>query len=169
MAAPLAGEYVRTSHYPKVRVVRKAATETVTNSATLQNDDDFSITLEADKSYRIELHLVASGPAAADVRLAWTATGGASSPTGRHVLGPESGTASVTATQMRATATHAFTTNVIYGTDGTSNSRIYEDFLVDVVGSSGTLTLQWAQGTANATGTNVFANSYLVVTEVDDF
>ena len=169
MAAPLAGQIVRTSHYPKVRAIKKAADESVTSSAVLQNDDDFSVALAAGKTYRIELFLTASGIAAGDIRIAWAVTGGVAALGGRHVLGPESATTGPAATLMRSTGTHALTTNIIYGLDVSTITAVREDFLVETptAGTAGALALQWAQGTSNATATIVRSQSVLYVTEID--
>lgn len=169
MVAPLAGERVRVGNYPKVRVIKKAASETVTNSNVFQNDDDFSVTLDAGKTYRIELCAVVTGPAAADVQFKWVTTGGAASLTNRHCIGPNAATTDVTATTVRSNGAPGLATAIVYGTDGTNGSRILETFLMETTtaGTSGTLTLQWAQNTANVTGTAMNVHSYLVVTEVD--
>lgn len=169
MTAPLAGERVTVADYPKVRVIKKAASETVTNSTTFQDDDDFSVTLDAGKTYRIELCAVVTGPAAADVKFQWTVTGGVLALTNRHCIGPATGVTDALSTSMRANGAPGLLTGVSYGTDGTNGSRIVETFLVETTtnNTSGTLTLQWAQNTANVTGTAMNVNSYLVVTEVD--
>lgn len=169
MAAPLAGERVTVANYPKVRVIKKAATETVTNSAAFQNDDDFSVTLDAGKTYKIDLHAVMTGPAAADVKLQWVVTGGVLALTNRHCIGPTTGVTDALATTMRSNGAPGFGTGVSYGTDGTNGSRIVESFLVETTtnNTAGTLTLQWAQNTANAVGSAMNVNSYMVITEVD--
>lgn len=166
---PLAGERVIVSNYPKVRVVKKSASQTITNSAVFANDSDFSVTLDAGKTYRIELYAVMTGPAAADVKLQWVTTGGVLSLTNRNCIGPNAATTDANATSIRANGAPALSTPIVYGTDGTNGSRIVETFLAETTtnNTSGTLTLQWAQNTANVTGTAMNVNSYLVVTEVD--
>ena len=69
MTAPLAGETVLASHYPKVRVIKKAALESVTSSITPQDDDDFTVALDAGKTYLIQLRAAPGGAAAGDVRV----------------------------------------------------------------------------------------------------
>lgn len=170
MPAPLAGERVRTSHYPKVRLVTKDAQETVTNSVTLQDDNEISITLEAGKTYLCRARIAFTGPAAADLRVAWASTGGITLSKLRSCYGPEAATTNTASTAMRAQAAGALDTQVAYGTDGGSSWGIaFEEFVVETVtsGAAGTLTLQWAQVTANATGTNVTAGTWLEVTEVE--
>lgn len=169
MAAPLAGERVTVANYPKVRVVKKSASQTITNSTTFTSDSDFSVTLDAGKTYRVELYSVVTGPAAADVKFQWVATGGVLALTNRNCIGPNAATTDVNATTVRANGAPGFATAIVYGTDGTNGSRIVETFLAETTtnNTNGTLTLQWAQNTANVTGTAMNVNSYLVVTEVD--
>jgi hypothetical protein len=169
MPAPKAGELVRASNYPKVRVIKKAANESVTSSTTVQNDDDFSVSLEAEKIYAIDLYLTVSGAAAGDYKGQWAVTGGVVGYTSKMCLGPESGTASVSATLVFARSV-GVTSPVTYGVDGTNNSMISEHFLAETTtaGTAGTLTLQWAQGTSSATATIVGSGSYMVITEVDE-
>ena len=169
MTAPLAGETVLASHYPKVRVIKKAANESVTSSTTFQDDNDFSIDLDAGKTYRIETFLSVSGATAGDIKVAWVLTGGVAQLSARHCRGPAVGPADVTATTIRDSVHNLTTTTISYGTDNATNSAIFEDFLVETTtaNASGTLTMQWAQNGSSATSTTISASSYVVVTEVD--
>ncbi len=149
------------------RYLKKAAGETVTSSITPQDDDTFVLTLAANTVYEIRLNLLATGAAAGDIRVSWVATGTVTSPTGRAVFGPSSGVTTSGGDTIRMTGTHAFTTQIVYGTDGTNPSHVLEEFLVDAGVSGGTLKLQWAQGTSSATATTVLANSWLTQTIVE--
>lgn len=169
MPAPKAGNIVRASNYPKVRIVTKAAVETVTNSVVLQDDNDMTIALDANKTYRVTLRLACTGPAAADIKTAWRVTGGVALLVLRHCIGPETGTAGTSANQV-VTVARDLVTAQPYGTDGGGTwGVIQETFLVETTtaGTAGTLTLQWAQNTANVTGTNVTVGTHMEVTEVD--
>jgi len=169
MSAPLAGERVTVAQYPKVRIIKKAASESVTNSLVLQDDDDFSVTLDAGKTFEIRLEAIVTGAAAADFKCIWVVTGGVLALTNRHCEGPALAVADATATTMRANGAPALSTTVGYGTDGTNGSNIRENFLVETTtnNTSGTLTLQWAQFALSATATQMNVNSYMVITEVD--
>lgn len=146
--------------------VKKSAAETLTSNTTLQDDNDLSIAIAAGQIVRVELLLAVSGPASpGDVKVAWSAGGTLTSPTGRHCIGPDTSITSIASTTVRASATHGLTTAVTYGTDGSGPSAIREDFIIDGGASGGTLTLQWAQN-ASGTTTTVQANSYMLVTEV---
>jgi hypothetical protein len=169
MPAPLAGELVRASNYPKVRVIKKVATENVTSSTTFQNDDDFSVSLEAEKVYRIQVYLAVSGAQAGDIKVMWVMTGGVAQYTGRHCRGPATGSTDNTTTTMRMT-TASMGASIPYGCDAATNGSVHEDMLVETTtaGTAGTLTMQWAQNASNATATSVGAASFMVVEEVDE-
>lgn len=169
MGAPLAGDRVRTSHYPKVTVVLKTANESVTSSTTMQDDDDFSFPLAAGKSYRIEAVLGVSGAAAGDIKVAWVGAGGVAGLSAtRYCLGPAAAITDASAATVRTQRAN-ITTVIAYGTDGALQSAIREEFLVETTtsGAAGTLTMQWAQNASSATATVMCAGSYVVITEID--
>ena len=168
MAIPLAGQLVRASHYPKTKVIKKNALESVTSSTTLQNDDDFIVSLEASRVFLIHLFLVIVGNTSGDIKLDWTVTGGVAQYTARNCLGMATAGTNAFNTSVRVTS-HALTTAVDYGTE-TGDGIIQEDFLVETVtaGTSGTLTLRWAQNTSNATATSVSAQSFMTIEEVEE-
>lgn len=161
---PLAGQKVRASDIITPYVLSKAAAESVTSSTTLQDDDDFVLDLEAGKSYRVRLFLSASGAAAGDLKAAW-ATTATITKTARKCLGPQSGTADVTATSMRTTR-HGISSSVPYGLDGTNEALVVEELQLEDVTVAGTLTFQWAQNASSGTATTLNATSTMVWSEV---
>ena len=168
MAIPLAGQLVRASHYPKTKVIKKNAQESVTSSTTFQDDDDFVVTLEASRLYLVRLLLAAAGATAGDIKLDWTVTGGVAQLTTRHCRGMATAQTNATDTTVR-TVTYDLTTAVAYGVE-TTNGSIRETFLVEtiVAAASGTLTLRWAQFVSNATATTVSANSFMLIDELEE-
>lgn len=166
--AGLAGEVALASSLSRVRVIKKAAGESVTSSTTIQDDDDFVITLDADKVYRIELYASISGATGGDFRVAWATTGGVAQYTGRHVQAAATASTDTLNTSIR-TSVHNLTTEIISGTEATGGSH-QESFLVETFtsGASGTLRLRWAQGTSSATATTLGTSSHMVVTEVTE-
>jgi hypothetical protein len=151
----------------RIRHLKKAATESVTSSVTLQDDNDFVLTLSANTVYRVTLSVATTGATGGDLRAAWAVTGTVTSPTGRFVVGPESGTTSSASTLVRSTGALTLTTNIVYGTDGSSNTGVREEFIADAGVSGGTLKFQWAQGASSATATTVLANSFLTLEVVE--
>lgn len=170
MPAPKAGNTVRASNYPKVMVVTKAAVESLTSSTTLQNDDDITIALDANKTYKVVLHLAFTGATAGDIKTQWAFTGGVAQKTLRACTGPEAGTTTTAVTQMITRYANVATASVAYGTDGGSAwGHAVEEFLVETTtaGTTGMLTLQWAQNASSATATNVTVGTWMEVVEVD--
>ena len=157
MTAPLAGETVLASHYPKVRVIKKSAVESVTSSIVMQNDDDLTVALDAGKTYWIQLFAGMGG-----------ATGGVAQLTARHCQGPGVSVTDVQDTGTR-NAIHDLVTDVLYGTDNIRSGSFSESFLVETTtaNAAGTLTLRWAQSGSNATATTVSPSAVMVVTEID--
>jgi len=136
---------------------RKTADETVNNSATLQNDNDLAWAVEADTVYDLRLLLGMNSGTTPDFRLAWTY------PTGLTMFW--------STIAKNASAVVAITDGLIETTTATydgqgARSPIYIDGLVVVGGTPGTLQLQWAQNTANASDTKVLAGSYGTLSKI---
>lgn len=144
--------------------VRKSATESLASNTTMQNDDHITFTLAASAVYELRAYLAVSGPSAGDFKTQWAFTGPASggSHTNRSALGPATTVTDVADTNVRSSR-QGWTTSVTYGTDGTNTSHIEESGLLDTAAGSGTITLQWAQNTSNATSTVVSNSSYAVL------
>lgn len=167
MATQLAGEDILASDIATPKYVKKAATETVTASATLQDDNDFNlIPLAANKVYRIEGRFAISISAlgTGDYKQAWVFTGGATLLTARFSIGSDLGTTDPASTMVTTTHTNP-TTSTSFGVDDAGATIIMQEFLA-ITTTVGTLTLQWAQNTANGT-TSLSGNSYLIITEIE--
>jgi hypothetical protein len=159
----LAGDVVKASDIYAPSFISKSATETVTSSSTYQNDDDFIVALGVG-TWRVQLFAHVSGAAAADIKVRWNFSGSVSA-TGRACIGPQSGTTDATVTTMRA-AGHGFASDIVYGLDGTNTTIVHEDVFLTVT-APGTLTLQWAQNTGNATGTAMSTSSRMYIDELE--
>lgn len=148
--------------------LKKAAAESVTSSTTLQNDNDFVFTIPANKVYLIEMTLGVTAAAAGDIKIAWASSGGVAALGTRECRGPAVGTTDPESTSMRSSR-HGLTTAKEYGCDPTTVAAITERFFVETTtaGTSGTLTLQWAQFVSNATATTVTTNSFVILREVE--
>lgn len=161
----LAGAKVRASDISRVQSKSKAATESVTSSTTLQDDDDLFFDMEVGKSYRVELHMAVSGATGGDIKLAWT-VGGTVTKTSRSCTGPQLGTTDVLATSMKSSR-HGIASSIPYGTDGTNESHIYEAVTIEDVTVAGTLQLQWAQNASSGTATTANTTSRIEWQEID--
>lgn len=143
----------------------KNSSQSVTNSATLVNDNDIALTLLANQTAQITLMLDYQANTTTNVglRLAWVA-GGTLGLISRFVMGPsDAGGANppdaLTTVQMRPLT--AFTTNNLYSTGTTANAAyvLREELIVTTGASGGTLTLQFAEFTAAAATTITLNNS----------
>lgn len=148
--------------------LKKAAAETVTSSTTLQNDNDFVFTIPANKVYLVEVELAVTAAAAGDIKLAWAVSGGVAGLGTRVCRGPAVGTTDPESGSMRSSR-HGITTAKEYGCDPTTVAAINERFFVETTtsGTSGTLTLQWAQFVSSATATTMTTNSFAWLREVE--
>lgn len=146
--------------------VIKAADETVTNSATLQLDNHLLFTATANAKYLVEVVLIVTQTAnavGADFKVGFSVPAGASwsggGPSPDLTVGASaSGDGNWTALLGAAGASFA------YGLDGNAGNDtvIFVKVLVEIAGTAGTVTLQWAQNTATAAvGTTVQAKSWL--------
>ncbi len=141
--------------------IAKVADETVNNSATLQNDNEFSWTLAASTTYRLTGQLLVSSNATADFKMGWTYP--TSTTISYSVLGYNTSD-SFQNTHVDQTTVPGFNG----GGHGAINSldTIGFDGLIVTSTTSGTLQLQWAQNTANASNTIVKANSFISLLKV---
>jgi hypothetical protein len=167
MAKQLSGETILAEDIVNPNYVLKSATESVTSSTTLQDDNDFSFALTPG-IWRIEVYLHCTGAAAGagDIKTAWTNTGTMTN-LARTLLGAGIGQTSVTAQNVRYQGLTGLSTNAQFGLTA-QTAVVKEELLIDV-SSSGTLTLQWAQQTSSGTATSVLAGSRAFLTQVDAF
>jgi hypothetical protein len=139
--------------------VTKTSATPRSSTATLANDPDLQLSLDAG-TYRITALLSVTGSSAGDVKVGWTFSGTWSLKL-RGVLGPANTTSNAAATTVMVAYAPTFTGSQNYGTDGSVASFIREE-LVAVVTATGTLVLQWAQDSSNATSTTMGAGSTLI-------
>jgi len=161
---PLAGEFVDVTDIVVTQYIRKAATESVTSSTTLQDDDDLFAALPVG-IWRVQLWLTVTGATAGDIKTTWTTTGTISG-IGRSCLGPNISTTSNLDGGILLGG-FALTSTVNYGLSAT-NHAIHEDLLVDV-SVTGTLQLQWAQVASSATATTLSTSSRMYITQAEEF
>ncbi len=135
----------------KVFIV-KAVDELVTASETLQDDDELFFTCDANTTYAFELSMFFISPSGAGISNAWTIPSGA---TGRW-----------TDSQLQGSST-SLTNDVTVRFDhnagaGTEDNLTYKGH-IDVGGTAGTCTYQWAQFNSNGSPTTVVKGTTLEV------
>lgn len=144
--------------------VIKAADATPRTVITLVNDPDLTFPVVANALYEVYFNVRFAGLQAAGIRTAWSVPSGTTG--NRLCQGPGSANAvqaDANTTELRQ-AVHGYTTAVNYTNPRNSaglQTWLEESALVAVGTTAGSITLQWGQVTANATGTLVNANSYV--------
>jgi hypothetical protein len=147
-------------------VVPKTATETVNNSATLQDDDELALEVGADDIWQVQLWLLLSAAGtAADWKFAWSAPAG-----GAVYWGPISAQAgdsgwvrndAATTPGALLTVTDSLPAGSMNGVHGIMIAATYIGG-----GTEGTLQFRWSQNTADASNSQVLADSLLIATPV---
>ena len=150
------------------KIIYKTADESVVNSTTLQEDNDLTVDLEANKKYAIEYVLYYD--AATDGRLK---IGAATSGT---IIGGKTGgirltfDAGASNGDLKADSTVQIPSipTAAMNAGGAGNADLVAVFkqFVETGDVAPTITLTWAQNNSNATPTRVFKYSYMHVKEV---
>ena len=146
--------------------VRKTADESVTSSAVLQNDDHLLYTISAAGTYVFDVILVGTSAAnaAGDIAVGFTF------PTGTlHLIGqgPDIGLASGNVQTGQWGAGLSIASGATFNGYGlsTNNVGIWLHGIL-IATATGTLQLQWAQNTSNASASTVKSGSHMVVKQV---
>lgn len=137
----------------------KSADTPRSNTTTLANDPDLSVPVVANGSYLFLCGLFAAGAAISTGDLKVTFTW----PAGGNGKWWSAGFATASATPNFNVARTASGSTVAFGVNGASSSGAI--LLGSLLNGStaGSLTLQWAQNTSNATATTLQANSGILV------
>lgn len=143
-----------------VFVVRKTATESVTSSTVLQDDDELLFAGVSDAVYAVEVVCFVDGATGGDFKATIVGPAGASGTV--SVQGPQSG-ATTFDNHTMAEQSSSLGTAPSAGTLGTGNkTRVEVKALVILAGTAGDVKLQWAQLASSGTATRLFADSYLI-------
>ena len=148
-------------------VIRKAATEAVNTSTTLQDDNDLVFAVAASEVWAVRYVLRADGAVGGDIKY--------------HVNGPSGvggwfgvvGPGTTATTFVNSTVNNEADTAVggggapAAGTYGASAwTAHYVEALVVNGATAGNVTLQWAQATSSGTDTRLAADSFLIATRI---
>lgn len=171
MALPLAGQIIRAADFTQYvpRYVQKAASQSVTSSTTLVDDNDFQFALAADMTYRVQVvyHVVGvSSATLGGFKGAWTNSGTMSS-LGRSTVGPAFGSTSQPNSVLVRSTGHGATTAIEWGVN-TQTAKIHDEILISVT-AAGTLKYQWAQFASSATPTTASTASRAFITPIEVF
>ena len=127
------------------------------STVTLTDDPELTYTLEANAVYRVEAFLHYAAISAAGFQAAWTVPSGATG--NRSALG--AGSTQVSSDNVSGRfGVHAYGTAADYGDRASASNQMfaYEESIL-TTSSAGTLAVQWAQSTSNATASRLAAGS----------
>jgi hypothetical protein len=139
-------------------VAYKTATETVTSSTVLQNDDQLFLPVTTNARYILDGVLFYTGAAspAGDLKLLFSGPAGATMKwTNRGV-----NTSALTAYNVVSETLSAGSPRAV-GTNGATEMSAFPFGTVTTSSTSGNLQLQWAQNSSSATGTVLAAGSFI--------
>lgn len=136
---------------------RKTANETIISNATLQNDDELFVPVEASCVYHMELRLSYTSGTTPDLKIGWTYP----SLTTIRWSGVDADSAGAIRVSGNLLETSV---PVICGSGGDLNAD-YTGMVITGV-NAGTLQLQWAQNTLTASNSTVYNGSFLTLKRV---
>jgi len=143
-------------------VAYRTATKTVTSSTTLADDTVIEVAVTANCIYEMTAMLKYDGDSAGDLKYQWVGPSGCTLSGTVHQL--QSGAASTADDQTTGLIISNALTAGAVGTGSTV--QLFNQGFVAVSSTAGTFKLQWAQGTSSATGTRVFADSYVCLRQI---
>jgi len=147
-----------------VPIAASKPSDTSRASTTTQTaDPDLTIALAANASYIINGYLgyANASASAGDLKYSFTAPASNTTLWSSIRIDIASGTTTIAGPNAAGTAN-----NMTAQTSSTSDRSVHIFGTVITAGSTGNLTLNWAQNTSNATATIIRANSYLMVQRI---
>lgn len=147
-------------------VVKQANTDRTNN--TFAADPELTFNLVAGGSYFVEFFLLLGGTTTGDIQTRWAVPSGSSGL--RSVIGPSSVAADANADNITTRqGSHLFGTGTLYSGVRNATGQVFQAYEWGVLlssGSGGAISLEWAQGTTNASASRVNAGSLLRVTRI---
>lgn len=138
----------------------KTARESITSSATLQDDDDFQFSLEANKTYVINGFMAISAGAAGGFKWVFSVPSGAS---GRINFSCGASQAAVNVADTDITVGAGATAAIGITSTG---QKVYCFGYVTISSTSGNVIFRWAQNSSNGTATYIERGSVMTLTEI---
>lgn len=152
------------SMLPEV-IVKSSVTSRTTTS--FSDDPELTTTLAGGAVYLVEFRLIAGGGTTGDFQTEWGVPSGASGL--KNVLGPGSSSSTSTADNISMrSGTHQFNTDITYGmrTGGNTNGSGIVEWGVVTTTTAGTCALRWSQAASDATASQLFNGSLMIVTRL---
>ncbi|TGZ14755.1 hypothetical protein DV517_62380 [Streptomyces sp. S816] len=142
----------------------KAANTDRTATTTLADDPDLSVQIAANATYRVVFYLHYAATNVARFKTAWTVPSGTTG--NRAAVGPDQGVvlSSTSSGGQGRWGVHNFVTACTYGTrDSSSNQCFAQEEATIFTTAAGTLAIQWAQVTSDASVARLAAGSSMHV------
>lgn len=139
----------------------KTVTTSRASTVTLTADPDFTWSVEANALYEVFINCQWTGADTGDYQIGFTGPSGAGMIWNSSAL-----SASATLYTNDNVFTGAMGTTVGHGIIAGSPVPLVVTGLLDTAATAGTFSFRWAQGTSNATATNLIAGSYARLTRV---
>jgi hypothetical protein len=138
----------------------KTARESITSSATIQDDDDFQFAVEANKTYAINGFMAISAGATSGFKWIFSVPSGAS---GRinFSTGASNASANVADTDITVGAGATAAINIT-----STGQKVYCFGYVTISSTSGNVIFRWAQNASNGTATYIERGSVMTLTEI---
>lgn len=143
--------------------VRKPASEDVTNSAALQNDDHLLFAAASNATYKFELGLLVSvtgGSSTSDLQVGWSLPSGTWAG-GVNAADPAMAGGGTTGASQWLGVTGAVGASIPVGLGGANTQLVMIHGTIVTAGVAGNCNLRWAQNTAVAVTTSVLGGSWL--------
>jgi hypothetical protein len=144
-----------------ITYIKKASDETVNNSASVQDDNDFNITLDANCIYEIEVNAGVITEATADFKSVWTKGAGVTVHK-RTVRSSGWSSATDNLNDTFANASTTYNAEIVSGCATGSAYVLNEKLLLETGASGNTLTFRWSQNSATVYNTKIEAGSWLI-------
>jgi hypothetical protein len=156
---PLPASDINAWFVPRAAV--RTSTQSVTSSTVLVNDNQLSVTVDANAVYDVRLFYHYTANAASDIQIAFTQPAG-STHSNTYLHGFTVGAVSGTDDAISAAATNPALGGIGSGTD----AALQWESVLTTAGTAGTLQVQFAQATSGATATSVLAGSKLILQRI---
>lgn len=148
--------------FVNVQHARVLATQSVTSSTTLQDDDYMVLSVDANAVYLVWCILDYSGAAAGDLKVLFrTPTSGSFYGQGTTLIGAATGQ------QDNQNMPITGNSSDILGTTGTGRQIAMVMGQLITAGTAGNFKVEWAQNTSNATATQMHTGSWLSLMRVE--
>lgn len=147
--------------FQNIRFARRTSIATISASTTLVSDTQLTLPVDANATYNLTMVLIYDGATAADLKTQIAVPAGAAFLGDLHALIP-----TAASQQDFQNFPYADSTATTWGCLGGSAVGRLEG-IVTTAGTSGNVTLQWAQNASNATATRLLVNSFMRIVRVE--